>query len=435
MGEDGWVSETLCIQITGMGRDRAGRLALAIGLLVSEADNHIAPEPAERRPRMRVANIIEEGRLGGPQFRMLRVAEVLAKDIDTTLIMPLENSERFQEECAAREVDYKARNISRITKDWRVALRYALFSVFEVVALARTISSGNYNIVHVSGGSWQYKGLIAAKLAGVPVVWHLNDTSMPRLFRWIFAALNPLADGFIFASERSRQYYQGLIKRKKPEFLVPAPVDTGLFSPDELFEGEESTLAQWRGKTVIGVVANVNPVKGLETFIRMAARVNQDCSAVQFVVVGAIHPNQKSYYERLQRLASELRVDNLEFLEGRTDVRPLLQRFDVYVCSSMAESSPMAVWEAMSMARPVVSTDVGDVPLFVKENESGVIVPVGDDSAMAAAVSSLVASPEQRKRLGENARQVAIEQLDISNCAALHYAAYAEILRARQDGY
>lgn len=80
------------------------------------------------------------------------------------------------------------------------------------------------------------------------------------------------------------------------------------------------------------------------------------------------------------------------------------------------------------MAKPVVSTDVGDVPLFVKEGESGIIVPVGDVSAMAVAVSNLVSSPDQRLLLGKNARQVAIKELDISKCAARHYAAYKAIL-------
>ena len=57
-------------------------------------------------------------------------------------------------------------------------------------------------------------------------------------------------------------------------------------------------------------------------------------------------------------------------------MRPLLKRFDVYVCSSKAESSPISVWEAMSMAKPIVSTSVGDVPLYVQNEHNGYIVEI-----------------------------------------------------------
>lgn len=383
---------------------------------------------ASRQVQVRVANVIEEGKIGGPQLRMVRVAQALAGRVDTTIIMPQENSEPFQRECKTRGVDYKVHHISRITKDWKVALRYAFFLALEVTALARTIASGGYDIVHVSGGSWQYKGMIAGKLVGKKVVWHLNDTSMPRIFRAIFAVLNRFADGFIFASERSQRYYQGLIRQKKPEFVVPAPVDTVFFSQEEVIGGEEVVLARWCGKTVVGAVANVNPAKDFETFIRMAARVNRDCSSVQFVILGAVHANQNWYYKRLRQLASELQVDNLEFLGARSDVRPLLKRFDVYVCSSVAESSPMAVWEAMSMAKPIVSTAVGDVALYVEEGENGFITEIGDWKGLAERLTILVKNEKLRRDFGQKSRKVAIRELDIEQCAQRHLDVYHKLL-------
>ena len=48
---------------------------------------------------------------------------------------------------------------------------------------------------------------------------------------------------------------------------------------------------------------------------------------------------------------------NIYFINSRRDVRPLLKRFDIYVCSSDNEASPLSVWEAMSMKKPIVSTD------------------------------------------------------------------------------
>jgi glycosyltransferase involved in cell wall biosynthesis len=91
-------------------------------------------------------------------------------------------------------------------------------------------------------------------------------------------------------------------------------------------------------------------------------------------------------------------------------VRALLKRFDIYVCSSLAESSPVSVWEAMAMARPVVSTDVGDVPRHVEDGKAGYIVGVGDHEAMAERLALLCADPDMRRRQGETARRIALAE-------------------------
>lgn len=377
---------------------------------------------------MRIANIIEEGKLGGPQVRICAVAAALRGQADTTVIMPAENSEAFQKRCDALGVSYRVLPITRITREWRVAVRYVLFSFFEVLRLARVLKKGGFDLVHVSGGSWQFKGVLAAKLAGKKVLWHLNDTSMPGFIRALFRILSPLADGYIFASERSKDYYGGLVDTAKPQFVIPAPVDVSHFQPDAELQDAEDDLARWPGKVVVGLVGNISRVKGLETFIRLAAEANCKVENLHFVVIGPVFGNQQKYYDSLCKLAAELGVMNIEFVGGREDVRPLLKRFDIYVCSSNAESSPISVWEAMAMELPIVSTDVGDVPLYVMAGENGFIAPVGDHNALAGFVCKLAADEALRERLGRSARTRVVEELDTRACAEKHLEAYRTVL-------
>jgi len=358
---------------------------------------------------MRIANIIEEGKLGGPQVCMVRVAAALKGQAETVIIMPRENADTFQALCREAGITYVALPLSRITKELRVALRYVLFFPYEIWRIYRILKKGHFDLVHVSGGSWQYKGVIAGKLAGIPVVWHLNDTSIPTLFRRLFAFLGRFADGFIFASNRSRDYYGSVLSYSKPECVIPTPVDSTRFDPSLNFEGDKDLISSWKGQTVVGTVANICPVKGFETFIRAAAELNQRAEHVRFVIVGPIHKNQRTYYQRLQQLADDLELENLDFVGGRSDVRHILKRMGVYVCSSVAESSPISVWEAMAMARPVISTDVGDVPCYVRNGESGYIVDIDDYKAMAERLNHLVNDTELRIRLGKEARKIAIE--------------------------
>jgi len=378
---------------------------------------------------VRVANIIEEGKLGGPQIRIANVAEALSGHVDTTVIMPKENSASFRRRCEVLGVDYKAIHLNRITKEWKVALRYVLFFPFEILYLVRVFRRGNFDLVHVSGGSWQYKGVIAGRLAGCKVVWHLNDTYLPKLLQIVFKIVSPLADGFIFASERTKVYYSEIISKESREFVIPAPVDTSKFSAGIEPSIQECDFKRWEGKIVVGTIANVNPIKGLDVLIEVAAHLSQKCGdEIVFVVVGQIYKNQQKLYEQLKEMCVKMGVSTVEFYGGVEDPRALIDRFDIYLCTSIAESSPIAVWEAMSMGKPIVSTDVGDVSLYCQDNVCGDIVAVGDSVTLATKIEKLYKSPKLRANRGEIAREVAIEKLELKICAQNHIDSYAALI-------
>lgn len=375
---------------------------------------------------IRVANIVEEGKLGGPQIRIVVAAAAMMRNVETTVIMPNENSEAFRKRCDDEGIRYKAMPISRITTEWRVALRYVFFFIIEIARIVRFLKKEKFDLIHVSGGSWQYKGVIAGKIAGIKVLWHLNDTSMPKLFRYLFSVISRLADGFIFASERSKHYYGSLITSEKPTYVIPAPVDTSVFSPAATsYQGK--LVEQLSGKVVIGTVANVNPVKGLETLIQAASLVNETSRDVCFIVIGAVYKNQQRYYNKLQEMCTELSVDNVKFLGAQSNVKEFLKLIDIYLCSSVAESSPIAVWEAMAMGKPIVSTDVGDVPRYINNNMNGFVVDVGDSKSMADHLSKYVSNKKLRKMHGDKSRDIAVKKLDVKLCAARHVDAYSDI--------
>ena len=383
---------------------------------------------------MLVANIIEEAKLGGPQIRMVRVAAALGDAERTLIVMPRANSEAFIAACDAAGVRHVALPMTRITKEWRVALGFVLFSPIEVIRLARLLRRERIELVHASGGSWQYKAVLAARWAGIPSVWHLNDTQMPEVIRWVFRRLSPLPTGFIFASNRSRDYYGNLLAHRVQD-VIPSTVDAAHFDPALPLAGDADVLTHLGAAPVIGTVANINRIKGLETLIRAAAAVKLRIPDLRVVVIGPVYPNQQTLHAELGELARSLGLsDSIEWVGGRADVRPLLGRFDVYVCSSLAESSPVSVWEAMSMARPVVSTDVGDVSLHLTDGESGFIVPVGDDAAMADRIGALLADEALRKRFGARARETVIREFSPAKIADKTLALYQRVLDAWRQG-
>ena len=381
---------------------------------------------------IRVANIIEEGRLGGPQIRMVLVESALKKlklkkKIKTTFIFPKKNSRKFQKICNTNSIKYYLFSLRTLNRNFRDILTYLVLFPVEVFMLSSFLKKHSFDIVHVSGGSWQYKGVLAARIAKIKVVWELNDTYTPKITRYVFFLLSRLANSFIFASERTKKYYSKLLPKKKNYFLIQSPVDINLFDPslklktDKIFKKKNL-----KKKIIIGTVGNINPNKGLTTFLKAAKKIFSYDNKVIFVIVGPIYESQKRYYKYLLNLIKTANIKNVYFIGSRKDVRTILKSMDIYVCSSDNESSPLAVWEAMAMKKAVVSTDVGDVKKFIKNGVNGFVFKVGDAKGLSKGVIKLINNQMIRSKFGKSSREVIKNKLNSNLCARLHAEAYSK---------
>lgn len=365
---------------------------------------------------------------------MIRVA-VWLESVETVVVMPKRDSGEFRELCSKNGIVWNATELTGISKDWRRLINYVIRFPAEVIGLMRVFKDEGIVLVHVSGGSWQYKGVLGARLAGIPVIWHLNDTWMPGPIRIAFRAMRRMASGFIFASHRSRSYY-GDSTDYRPHAVIPAVVDVDHFKPERKahYRGA-ADLGLGKSEFVVGTVANINPVKGVETLIEALRILRQQFDGVQLVVVGPVFQSQEPYYQELVSLAQKQRVaDAIHWAGPQSDVRPWLQRMDVYVCSSRAESSPTAVWEAMAMECPVVSTDVGDVPRYIVNGENGYVEAVGDADAIATRVGGLLCDYEMRRRFGKKSRSIAVSNFSVRRVAKATERFYSEVLEYALDG-
>ena len=182
-------------------------------------------------------------------------------------------------------------------------------------------------------------------------------------------------------------------------------------------------------KIVIGTIANISPVKNLISLLKSAKQLSSYANKIIFIVVGSVYESQKKYFKNLNNVIKDLNIKNFFFIGSRKDVRPLLKKIDIYVCSSKNESSPLSVWEAMSMKKAIISTDVGDVGKFVVHKLNGLIVNVNDEIMLANNIKKLINNATLRKKFGKVSRQTAIKKLDLKICALAHIEAYNSIIK------
>jgi glycosyltransferase involved in cell wall biosynthesis len=376
----------------------------------------------------KIANIILDGRFGGPQNQILQIAERLKKyEIESVIIIPKKESELFYSKLLERNISVQRFNLHRLTKYLPHLICYVLFFLPEVFSIYRYLKRKNIKLVHCNS-SWQIKGIIAGKMARSKIIWHLQDTNVCKPLKMVFNILAQFCcDGIIVAGNRVKECYlnNNILKGKK-NTTIQAPVDTSFFVPDRI--SQDKVLAHSSG-IKITTVGNIGVNKGLEYFIEMANILNSKYEGLYFYIVGSHLDSQKHYSRRLFGITRKYNLKNIYFYGHCDNVPGILKATDIYVCSSIREASPMSLWEAMAMEKAIVSTDVGDVGVYVKNGKNGFVVQQRDARTIAEKVGIFIENKELRDKFGKLARATAVKKLDLEISADKYRSFYLEVLR------
>ena len=373
---------------------------------------------------IKVLQITEEGRGGGALFRITKVAKYCKAKIDTVVLCP-DSAHQFKAALEKEKIEYLPIGLTVLTKKYFMTFRYVLFFIPEIFKIYKIIKLINPDIVHANSSS-QIKGIISARIAGVPSIWHMNDTYQPFPIRFLFKLLSKFPYAYIFASVRTNEYYNEVsnkIKFKK-KYLIPAPVDVDEITPFRKYSGEGGPKGL--------LIGYINKHKGLELLIE-AAKMLEDLS-INIDVVGPVIDTKKPYKESLDELIESKKVDNVNFLGFQKVSSELFRNYDFYVCSSIREASPTSVWEALAAGLPIISTDVSNVFEVIHLFKCGIKIPEFTGDAIAEAIRSFMSmNTTDRFQMAENARRAAEELFSIQSIANSYIRLYSEIVSETTD--
>jgi Glycosyltransferase len=183
--------------------------------------------------------------------------------------------------------------------------------------------------------------------------------------------------------------------------IIPPHIDTDLFTYAEPLKKDHYELL---------TVGKLIKRKGIDLIIRSLKILQKEGFNVVLKIRG--EGPQRKY---LEMLAKKLDLNNVIFQErvSRKELVNLYKSCDIYVHSSYAETIPTAIREAMSVGRPIVTTNVGVIDEYLKNGENGFLINERDEYDFAEAIAKLLSDETLRVKIGLNNRVCALEKFSL----------------------
>ena len=268
------------------------------------------------------------------------------------------------------------RNLSRIR-----ALRKLLLS-YRPAALISFMAEPNFRAVLASRGL-PVKTVISVR----------NDPEREyagRVFGFVGQHILPRADGCVFQTHEAQRWFPAALREKST--VIMNQVSPAFF--------DRPPAEERRGIVAVG---RLNAQKNHALLIRAFAALGKTEDRLTIYGEGSLRGE-------LEALVSELHLEGRVLLPGVSeDVARDTEGSRLFVLSSDYEGMPNALLEAMALGLPCIATDCpcGGPAEVLEDGVSGLLVPVGDEKALAAAMRTLLEDKEKRAALGQNARRTA----------------------------
>jgi glycosyltransferase involved in cell wall biosynthesis len=382
---------------------------------------------------IRVINVSLEERIAGPTVRILQVAKRLRmRGIETVVVLP-EGEGDFRQEMQRAGIAHHVLPIRRLRRSKNPLHHMAWLASLtsDVGKIASVARKERADIIHCNG-LVQIAGGLAAKRAGCRIMWHLNDLAVPRYLQCVFRpVVESLSDLVVFASKAVENHFN----RRRSDLctgILYAPVDTAVFDPGATGNARSRIRAELgipEAAPIVGMVGNINYLKGVTEFVAAAGLLARRQPDVYFMHVGAKLATKQKLAQHVEQSLTELGLRGKFHLMGkRSNIQDFLSAMDIYVIPSLSEACPISLLEAMSMAKPIVATRVGGIPELVRDGQEGLLVPPESPVAIAKEVTAFLANPEWARAMGFKARNRAVSHFDLTKCVDMHEAYYRRLL-------
>jgi glycosyltransferase involved in cell wall biosynthesis len=279
------------------------------------------------------------------------------------------------------------------------------------------LSKNRFDIVHTHTSKPGFIGRLAARLSGVPLVFHTShrfafDIYTSKLKSRFFARLERLAGEwtdqlFVVSQQNLRLALNHKIIPKSKISYIPNSIEWKRFAISEKVKlAKKTELGLAPESLVIGMVGRLSLPKLPGDFVQACALISERWPQARFLIIGD-GPERSNIEFLIERCGLKGKLLMTGF---RQDIPELLSILDVFVLPTRWEGMSISLLEAMAAGKPIVTTDIECNREVVKDGQTAVLVPPGKPTLLASAVERLLADREFATVIGARARQTVIER-------------------------
>ncbi|MCJ7508976.1 MAG: glycosyltransferase [candidate division Zixibacteria bacterium] len=290
-------------------------------------------------------------------------------------------------------------------------------TISKILRLRKFIQEQRIDLLHAFFVDANVIGILASRLAGVKLIIscrrNLGYSYLARELVML-KLVSPFVTRFLANSYavKSNISHKESIDPNRID-LIYNGVDLNPFKKidQNLRQETKQKLNLAADSSVVGLVANLRPIKNIELFIESAALVLKKRRNVYFLLVG-----EGPSINDLRNLSKRLRIeDKVLFIGHCTDIIPYLAIFDVGVLSSDSEGFSNSILEYMAAGLPVVATEVGGNTEAIVHNQTGFLVKPKDKEEMSKTLLTLLNDDKLRSKMGAEGRKRIEERFTLNH--------------------
>ena len=274
-----------------------------------------------------------------------------------------------------------------------------------------------------------WRAVHAAQKIGKPCIWLVQESRfgidiVEAAGRGAKSAFSS-AERVVFPSNRTAKLYEryGGVSRHTAIHYGISDVR------DEIADVAHGDLSEEH--LTIVCVGSVEPRKGAHVLIDAFELLDADVlERIRALFVGRVLNHD--YAARLRTRAARLPVEFLGEMPYNVALG-LVRDSDIVLCTSLDESGPLVVIEAMALGKPIISSAVGAAAEIITSGVDGELVDPGDGVALAERLARLIADESTRRRLGANARRKFENYLTDTRYGRDMTAAFQAVLAERHE--
>ena len=330
---------------------------------------------------MRIVQIIDSLEAGGAERMAVNYANALADEIEFSGLVATRKEGNLRNQIN-NNVPYLFLNKKR-TVDF-----VALFKLRNFVKQHRVTN------IHAHSTSFFIAFLLKLSCFNLHIIWHDHYGDSEYLQRrplFFLSLIAPFFSGIIVVNQKLKRWSESKLKFKNILYLPNFP-------SEEKSNSKTTILKGINGKRILSL-ANLRVQKDHFLVLKVAKKVKESHPDWTFHLVGKDF--EDSYSQKIKDLIQTFDLEKNVFLYGsKQDIGNIIKQSDIGILTSQSEGLPVSLLEYGCYKKPVVVTNVGDIPILVKNEKNGFLVEPRNAQVFYDSLVRLIGSDVLKEEFG-----------------------------------